>query len=75
MGVRVNRNSVEKVPPRKLSDYVLRALPGTPTGIGVQLNIQHQLGISFRQVQGAAIKLVKDQKARWRGPTLVGIPA
>lgn len=65
IGVRVNRNSVGKVPPGRLSDYVLRALPGTPVAIAVQLNITHALGISYRQVLGAAMKLLKGRKAYW----------
>lgn len=75
MGVRVNRNSVGKVPTRRLSDYVMQALPGDPAVIALRINVEYGLNTSYRQVLGAAIQLLKHRKVRWHGDALIAVSA
>lgn len=74
-GVKVDRRAIGAVPTRTLADKVLPMLPGTPVEIAVQLNIEQGLGISYRQVRGAALRLIRKGQARFAGQTLVAVAA
>lgn len=63
MGVRVKRNLVGKVLRRRLSDYVLHALPGSSVAVAVQIAVRHALGVSCSHAMCAATKLLKEGKA------------
>lgn len=70
-GVKVYRASVGAVPHRRLADKVARALPGNAVEIAVYLNLNQGLDLSYRQIRGAALKLIREGRARWRGRSLV----
>lgn len=69
--VKVYRGSIGAVPHRTLPKKVLRQLPGTPVEIAVRLNMDQAIGVSYRQVIGAALSLVRSGAARWRGRRLL----
>jgi hypothetical protein len=71
MGVHVDTRSIGAVPNRTLAAKVHRALPGTATEIATRLNLEQGLGVSYRQVRGAALQLIRQGRARWRGQVLV----
>jgi hypothetical protein len=71
MGVQVDTRSIGAVPNRTLAAKVQRAMPGTATEIATRLNMEQGLGVSYRQVRGAALQLIRQGKARWRGQVLV----
>lgn len=73
MGVKVKRGSVGATPAHTLPVKVLRMLPGKPVEIAVRLAIEQGLCVTFRQVQGAAMRLARDGKARWRGTVIVPV--
>jgi hypothetical protein len=70
MGVRVHRTSIGAVPAKTLAEKMLRFLPGSPTEIASAMNVELGLDVTFRQIQGASIGLVRRGLARWRGPQL-----
>jgi hypothetical protein len=71
MGLRIDLRAIGAVPRLHLSAIVAKYLPGTPVGIAVRINIERGTDLSYRQIQGAAMRLVTQKLARWRGPTIV----
>lgn len=72
-GLRVDTRAIGAVPRQALGDRIFKYLPGTDIGIAVAYNFEHTEGISFRQVRGAALRLIAQGRARWRGKKLVTV--
>ena len=69
-GLHVYERAIGTVPRIAIAEKVEKHLPGTPVQLAVRINAEQQLGISYRQVQGAALRLVRAGRARWRGKVL-----
>ncbi len=66
-GVKVDTRSIGAVPEYPWAKRVEKHLPGTDMQIAIAL------GVSFRIVRGAALQLIRQGKARWKGKTLVAV--
>lgn len=61
MGVRVDYRSIGAVPVIKLHDRLIRELPATDTDLALAFEV------SVREVQVAALTLIRKRLAKWRG--------
>jgi hypothetical protein len=68
MGVSVDYRSVGAVPVIPLWRKLEPALPGTDVELAVEL------GVSYLQIRGAALHLIRIGRARWAGKMLRAIP-
>lgn len=67
MGVKVHWRSIGAVPVITIPEKVFKLLPGTDMELAIEL------GVSYRVIRGAALHLIRQGRARWRGKRLVAI--
>lgn len=69
MGVRYHVRAIGAVPVRSMPERLAALLPVHYMAAAIELDV------SYRQVYGAALALIRHGRARWRGRTLVAVPA